>query len=222
MYTNEIRVENNLLKLVSDMNATNAAFKKIMEWAKDAFSTGYQFAPKTTNYRSQIMQMESYSNLKPIRSFNKPVIVPNCKENPTDTSLYQVVCCNFTSMLLSLLQDKNINKMENLVVNENDPFSKYISDNGKLGEVNSGSWYEQAYNTMVKDTNKDFLLPIIFAMDKTTISSTAHMSVYAVMFTTTIFDYKTCNKAESWQPLEYIPIDKNFHSSSQLKKWVGI
>ena len=49
MYTNEIRVENNLLKLVSDLNATNDAFKKIVDWAKDAFSTGYQFNPKTTN-----------------------------------------------------------------------------------------------------------------------------------------------------------------------------
>ena len=177
MYTNEIRVENNLLKLVSDMNATNDAFKKIVDWAKDAFSTGYQFNPKTTNYRSQIMQMENYSNLKPIRPFNRTVILPKSIDDLTDTSLHKVVCCNFTSMLISLLQDKNINKMENLVVNKNDPFSKYVSENGKLGEVNSGSWYEQAYKTMVKDTNKDFLLPIIFAMDKTTISNTAHMSV---------------------------------------------
>ena len=46
MYTNEIRVENKLLKLVSDMNATNDAFKRIVEWAKDAFSTGYQFNQK--------------------------------------------------------------------------------------------------------------------------------------------------------------------------------
>ena len=52
MYTNEIREENNVLKLVSDMNATNDAFKKIVDWAKDAFSTGYQFNPKTTSYRS--------------------------------------------------------------------------------------------------------------------------------------------------------------------------
>ena len=117
MYTNEIRVENNLLKLVSDMNATNDAFKKIVDWAKDAFSTGYQFNPKTTNYRSQIMQMENYSNLKPIRPFNKQVLLPNSIDDPTDTSLHNVVYCNFTSMLISLLQDKNINKRENLVVN---------------------------------------------------------------------------------------------------------
>ena len=215
MFTNEIRVENNLLKLVSDMNATNDAFKNIVEWAKDAFSTGYQFNPKTINYRNQIMQMEKYSNLKPIRPFNKPVLIPNSLDDPTDTSLHQVVCCNFTSMLISLLQDKNINGIENLVVNEKDPFSKYVSNNGKLGEINSGSWYEQAYKTMVKDPDKDFLLPIIFAMDKTTISSTARMSVYAVMFTTTLFDYKTRNKAQAWRPLGYIPIEKNFHSSAQ-------
>src|SRR5919107_3880103 len=159
MHTNEIRVENNLLKLVSDMNATNDAFKKIVDWTKDAFSNGYQFNPKTTNYRSQIMQMESYSNLKPIRPFNKDVILPNSLNDPTDTSLHKVVCCNFTSMLISLLQDKNINGIDNLVVNEKDPFSKYVSDNGKLGEINSGSWYEQAYKKMVKDHDKDLLLP---------------------------------------------------------------
>ena len=34
IYTIEISVENSLLKLVSDINAINEAFKKIMDWAK--------------------------------------------------------------------------------------------------------------------------------------------------------------------------------------------
>ena len=54
MYTNEMRVENSLLKLITDMNAPNYAFKKIMEWAKDAYKSGYQFNPKTTIYHSQV------------------------------------------------------------------------------------------------------------------------------------------------------------------------
>ena len=137
--------------------------------------------------------MENYYNLKYCRPYNREVTLPNDLNDLTDTSTMNVVCCDFTSMLFLLLQDKNLNRNQNLVVNPNDVFSKYVSPNGKLGEVNSGSWYEQTYRTMVKDPNKDFLLPIIFAMDKTTISSTAQMSVYAVMFTTTIFDYKTCN-----------------------------
>lgn len=141
--------------------------------------------------------------------------MPNKIDKPSDSTPINVVCCDFTSMLFSLLQDTNINRKENLVINQNNEFSKYTSPNGKLGEVNSGKWYQQAYNSMIKDKHKDFLLPINFAMDKTTISSTACMSVYAVMFTTTIFDWKTWNKAHAWRPLGYIPIEKNFHSKAQ-------
>lgn len=66
MHTNQIRVENNLLKLVSDMNVPNDAFKKTVDWANDALMTRYQFNPKTTKYRRQLVQMENFSNLKPI------------------------------------------------------------------------------------------------------------------------------------------------------------
>ena len=216
VYTNEIRVENNLLKLVTDLNVPNYAFEKIMDWARDAYSSGYQFNPRATNYKSQIKQMQNFSNLKYIRPHIKQAKLPNKRDEPSDTTSINVVCCDFTSMLFSLLQDTNINKNENLVVNASDPFSKYVSPNGKLGEVNSGKWYQQAYDSMVKDENKDFLLPIIFAMDKTTISNTAHMSVYAVMFTTTIFDWKT--HAHAWRPLGYIPIEKNSYFSAQWRR----
>ncbi len=218
LHTNEIQVENNLMKLVSDMNVPNDAFKNIMNWAKDAFCTGYQFNSRTTNYKSQIALMGNYCNLKYCRPYNREVTLPNDLNDPTDTTTMNVVCCDFTSMLFALFQDKTLNKLDNLVVNTNDMFSKYVSSDGKLGEVNSSSWYKQAYNNMVTDPNKDFLMPIIFAMDKTTISSTACMSVYAVMFSTTVFDYKMHNKAQAWRPLGYIPIKKNFHSSAQWGK----
>ena len=80
--------------------------------------------------------------------------------------------------------------MPNLVVNAKNRFSKYISPSGKLGEVNSSYWYQQAYSTMVIDPKKDFLMLIIFALDKTTISSSTNLHVFAIMFTTTIFDWK--------------------------------
>ena len=164
--------------------------------------------------------MQNYSNHNYIRPHIKQTILPNKKYELSDTTPTNVVCCDFTSMLFSFLQDTNINRNENLVVNDNDHFSKYVSPNGKLGEVNSGKWYQQAYSSMVKDENKDFLLPIIFAMDKTNISSTACMSVYAVMFTTPIFDWKTHNKAHAWRPLGYIPIDKNFILQLSGKGWI--
>ena len=47
---------------------------------------------------------------------------------------------------------------------------------------------------------------------------TVCMSVYAIMFSTTLFDCKTCNQAHAWRPLGYIPIEKNNHYSAQWNK----
>ena len=53
-FHNDDCIENNLLKIMQDIGAPNYAFKKIMNWAKDAFDTGYKFNPRYTNYKSQI------------------------------------------------------------------------------------------------------------------------------------------------------------------------
>src|SRR5688500_5247779 len=75
---------------------------------------------------------------------------------------------------------------------------------------------------MIKDPQKDFLMPIIFAMDKTTISNSAHLHVYAVMFTTTIFNCKTRYQAHAWRPLGYSPIERNYYSGKQWKNMKSI
>ena len=137
------------------MAAPNYAFKEIMHWAKDAYKTGYKFNPKTTSYKNQILQLQKSNNLEYLCPNIKNIVLPN------DDLNLQVTCFNFTSLLSALLNDSDLNKMSNLVVNKND---KYQSPSGKLGEVNSGYWYEHAYSTIVKDADKDFLLPIIFAI----------------------------------------------------------
>ena len=208
-FHNDERVESNLLGLMVEIGAPNYAYKKIMNWAKDAFCTNYQFNPKATNYKSQIKAIENHSNLGDLRPKMKRVTLP------PDNLTLDVTCYNFTTMLASLLNDKNLNAMSNLVVNSHDPFTKYVSPNGKLGEVNSGYWYHQAYTNVIKDPCNDFLLPIIFAMDKTTISTNAHLHVFVILFTTTIFKRSIRNQAHAWRPLGYIPIDRNYYSTSQ-------
>jgi hypothetical protein len=134
---------------------------------------------------------------------------------PPDNLMLDVTCFDFLSMLSALMNDTSLNQMSNLVVNPKDPFGKYVSPSGKLGEVNSGHWYHDAYKNLVKDSDKDFLMPIIFAMDKTTISNQAHLHVFVIMFTTTIFKRSIRNQAHAWQPLGYIPIDRNYYSGPQ-------
>ena len=160
VFTNASRVECNLLKILFDMAAPNYAFKEIMNWAKDAYKTGYKFNPKTTSYKNQILHLQKTNNLEYLCPSIKNLVLPN------DDLNLQVTCFNFTSLLSALLNDRDLNIMSNLVVNNKDCFAKYESPSGKLGEVNSGYWYQHAYSTMIQDADKDFLLPIIFAMDK--------------------------------------------------------
>src|SRR5688500_4125982 len=93
-----------------------------------------------------------------------------------------VTCFDFYSMLSSLLNNNNLNTLSNLVVNPTDFFAKYISPTGMLGEVNSGYGHQQDYNNVVKNYNNVFLLPIVFAMDKTAISNSAQLHVFVIMF----------------------------------------
>ena len=212
-FHNDERIENNLLKLMQDIGAPNYAFKKIMNWAKDAYDTGYNFNPRYTNYKSQIKKTEEINNLNFLRPLTKHVTLP-----PDNLEL-DVTCYDFSSMLCSLLNDTNLNQLSNLVVNTSDPFAKYVSPTGNLGEVNSGYWYQQAYNNLITDPENDFLLPIIFAMDKTSISSSANLHVNVVLFTTSIFKRSIRNQSHAWKPLGYIPIDRNYYTTPQ---WEGM
>jgi hypothetical protein len=73
-------------------------------------------------------------------------------------------------------------------VNPHDRFGRYESPDGVLGEVNSGQWYQDTYDQMINDSKKQFLAPIIFTMDKTVISEQSHLSVYVILFTTSIYN----------------------------------
>ena len=72
---------------------------------------------------------------------------------------------------------------------------------------------------MVTDVDKDVMVPIMFAMDKTTISSSTNLYVFAIMFTTSLFDRKTRNQAHAWRPLGYIPIEGVQYSKAQMSSF---
>lgn len=73
-----------------------------------------------------------------------------------------------------------------MVVNSSDRFAKYESDDGLLGEVNSGTWYDVAYNSCITDIDKEFLCPLILASDKTILSEIGDLHIDAIFMTALI------------------------------------
>jgi len=50
------------------------------------------------------------------------------------------------------------------------------------------SWYQDTYDQVIQDPDKDLLAPIMFTMDKTVISEASHLSVYVILFNTSIYN----------------------------------
>jgi hypothetical protein len=215
-YTSGQKHEIELLKIIQSNGAPNGSFQQIMEWAQSAAHDGYDFKPRPKQYERQIAHIERFVGMGACRPTE--VTVPMYPNLQPDDKL-DVVVFDFPSMLASLFECPILNQPENLVVNPNDRFGKYQSPDGRLGEVNSGQWYDTAYDTLVKDPNTDFLCPIIFTMDKTVISEMGGLSVYVILFTTSIFN----RSVSYWStgcfnlPIESYPCFRH-----ATKKWHGV
>ena len=135
-----------------------------MEWVAKAQSLNYLFEPTSVIRSSQINQLETLLSKQNCRPFQIKTYSP---ENFTES--VPVTCFDFKAQLLSLLIDNELtHSIENLDVNVEDPFSKFFSS--KLTCVNSGSWYQKAWDFCVKNEN-DFLIPIVMACDHTQVST---------------------------------------------------
>jgi hypothetical protein len=188
-YTTAQKYEVQLLKIIHSIGAPNGSFQMIMDWAQAASTNGYDFHPTPKQYERQINHVERFVGMEACRPTEVSVPMYPCLQ--VDDKL-EVVVFDFPTMLASLFNCPLLNKLENLVVNPHNRFGKYSSPDGRLGEINSGQWYDTAYKTLIKDPDKDFLCPIIFTMDKTVISEMGGLSVYVILFTTSIFNRKVC------------------------------
>ena len=179
-FSNAALHEVQLLKLLHEIGAPNHAFQSVMSWAKKAGDNDYHFHPSPMCYESQIRNLTGLVGMTPCR----PTISQVSLE--PDDIILDVVVFPFATMLASLLNCPMLNKIENLVINPDDRYGR--CDGVGLGEVNSATWYQDTYDRMILDPDKDFLCPIVFAMDKTVISEISHLSVNVILFSTTLFN----------------------------------
>ena len=216
-YTLDNDVEIELLSILQDMNAPLYAFEQIMTWAQRAHTQGYNFTPQNKTYRGQISTLEA----KIPNMFPRPNL-RSVHLHPDNFETY-VPIFDFVPTLTSLLEDPVLNQIQNLDVNfdVNERFKKFVPPNNLLDSINSGLWYESAYNKLIRDPDNEFLVPIIFAFDECVLSSTSNLSVLALYFTTTLFKYHVRTQPEAWRILGYVPNDRNYYSKQQMQSFTS-
>jgi hypothetical protein len=95
----------------------------------------------------------------------------------------------------------NLNKLD---VNVDNPFGKYVPSAGLLSTVNSGEWYNSAYQHKVKDPSQEFMTPIFFACDETHLQKGGKAASWPLLFTTSVLNQQTRNLPTAWRTLGYI------------------
>ena len=129
---------------------------------------------------------------------------------------------DFQSQLVELLTNPNVfGNVNKLVVNKDNPWSRYVPDPNDGGEILSSLWMNRTYDYFERnilnfswDTHQ--IHPIIIYDDKTGTDSRQKYSSEPWMFCHA--GIKRCyrNDPFNWRPLGYIP-DLNFFSSAERR-----
>ena len=170
------QVETALLEILKHVNAPLYLYQRVLAWACAAHKAGYKFLPTRTTYHTQVNYLESLYSMGNLRPRTAPALLEGPHLEAT------TVYFDFIASLKAIFEDPFINRDENLLVNADDHFTPYIPPDGLLGEAITGSWYQEACRTMIKDPTKDFVLPIGTASDEVEISSKANYKAHPVVF----------------------------------------
>ena len=198
-FTKEQYHETKLLKLLSNANAPHYLYKDIIEWGQSAQLDTYDFDPQRSTRNGQIKYLEKWLKLQNSRPQELLTTLPG----PLEQSV-QTTCFNFTNQLYSLVSDRVLfGNLDNLDVNNEDIFGKYVATNGLLSTINSGQWYHNAYLHEVTDPGNDFLMPIIMACDETHLRQGGKAASWPIVFTTSILNQKMRNRPIAWRTLGY-------------------
>ena len=217
-----------LYDFLSDVDAPLYAFNSLMDILFEEGSAGrLDFTAKRPSRESFMKKMIKIfgQGCSPIK-----VDVPLEKDTTEEEfggrsprSVASVFVFNAKEQILTLLQDIGIfGEIENLAVDSENPFGRYRSVSGLLGEVNSGAWYDRAYDNLIQHESAgppEFLCPLILYCDQTGTSFTQRHGLEPVMVTLSIIKEKIRNQCyRCWKPLGYIP---DLNQCSAAQKAVG-
>ena len=200
------RVQTYLLVLMKRFQCPLEAYDAIMDWAKFATSEpSFDFSAGSVGNKrgSVVAALTKKMGTEGLRPFVSEVDVPT-HAKPVD-----VVCFRFSHALDSMFLDRTLMKPPNLVINQpssgKDPYVLYESPGNLLNEVHSGSRFRKAHQYKIEDPSCQFLIFLIFFIDKTDIDGMQRFGLEPLPFTLSIFKRGVRVHSFAWRNLGYVP-----------------
>jgi Plavaka transposase len=162
--------------------------------------------PHQALYQSQLGAIAKWVGMEHMHPSVVEVQLPGLRA--TDT--ISVTTFDFTSQFHSLPSDKELNIPGNLGINQQDPFTRYMPPDGRLGECLSGSWDNNAWDHMEANTDWNFMIPIVLYIDKTKLSLTGKLTLFPVTMSLSMFTEVTRHQSRAWRTVGLIANEDYF------------
>jgi len=190
-----------LLFLLEGSQCPDYLLERVLHWANKAHCDGFDFAPRAYTREANIQWM--YKTLANSHNALPQLLRISLEDNGFVTS-QDIVCFDFATALLSLLQDEQLMHPTNVLLNTDNPLAMYTSVDKCIGEANSGRRYQALYHELITKPNQ-LLVPIIMYLDGTAIDSKGHIELCPVSFTTSLFIEPVRRAVSAWRVLGYVP-----------------
>ena len=208
-YTQHQRSVVNLMKILSDIDAPDLAFGKLMSWANDCSQRGCDFSSGRGGYKFATQYTWMREMLKNA-SRRLPSVIPVTFPNNNET--VEVVTYEFAPAILSILQDPSKMTAANLAIDLENPLAKYVPKDNILSEAMSGSVYQDNFHRFCKNPLKDLVCPLICWFDKSHVTANGKFTLQPFMVTLAIFKETFRRTMDAWFVLGYLPAFQ--HSSA--------
>jgi hypothetical protein len=201
LFTTDDEVEVLLMSLLDRMRCPRYAFDAIMEWGAYAKQQKYDMTIGRRAKRTSLIRTLC-KKLKQEKM--RPHTIDHRFANSTFGDIGKIVRFDFVACLMDILFDTDLMKPENLVINPDAPYTKYVSPDGLLDEVNSGRWYDRTWIELITEPHF-FLLPLIFYIDKTGIDKmNQRFGLEPLKVTTSLLKRLLRNKSKAWRIIGFV------------------
>ena len=218
-----------ILDLLQQFNTPLYAFDSLMKLLREETLTGRldinQIHPSRETFMKKLVKMfggDEQPQKIDVLLETDAGLDGSFTRGPRDVS--SVFVFDAEEQIKSLLNDMELfSDIDNLVVDPENPFGRYISPDGRLGEVYSGNWYDHAYTELI-DKNPSpngsppkFFLGINLYLDKTGTSINQRHGLEPCMITALIIKERVRNQCyRCHRQLGYIPdLDQRSHAQKQ-------
>jgi Plavaka transposase len=197
-YTTNEKVQVDLLRVLKELKAPLKTFKEVLDWASRAASAGYNFTRAQPSRATVLNRLYQRQNMKHLLPQTKKLQLPHCKK--TIDVIYFDAKAVFASMLACPL----LNKDENFMFHNNDPFSPPPNPCNYVGDLNTSLGYKATHETLIQNPNEDVLLPCILSMDKTQCDTYGRLSMEPITISYGLMKRQIRNSPLAMRVLGYI------------------